>query len=231
MNDRVPPLTTQHKLLLNIFMSQHHTPGRQGHGPRRRYHKGGRPPYANDRNGYRPRHRHSAPKKLTFWQKVLKFLGLYKPATKPITKHEGPKPTKSNTRIARTKGNPRNTGPKQPVSSARLYVGNLSYEATETDLEDLFKGIGGVKSVEIIYNPRTHKSKGYAFIEMQFMDDAKRSVEILHNQPFMGRNLLVSGANERQETIKQAPASSRNEEDDIPMSKEHTTPLLAPNNQ
>ena len=60
----------------------------------------------------------------------------------------------------------------RPVSNRRLYVGNLSYEATESDLEDVFKGSGEVNSVEIIYNPRTHKSKGYAFVEMKKMEDA-----------------------------------------------------------
>ena len=43
------------------------------------------------------------------------------------------------------------------------------------------------------------KAKGYACVEMKKMEDAIRSVDILQNQPFMGRNLLVSGANERQE--------------------------------
>lgn len=128
------------------------------------------------------------------------MVGLYKaPFPKKETLAAG-KPTKTNIRIARPKSESRAPVSKQPVSSPRLYVGNLSYEATESDLEDLFKGIGTVRSVEIIYNPRTHKSKGYAFVEMQFMDDAKRSVEVLHDQPFMGRLMTVSAANERQDT-------------------------------
>ena len=111
-------------------------------------------------------------------------------------------PAKTNTRVAAPSRSV--ATPKQPVSNRRLYVGNLSYEATESDLEDVFMGIGEVTSVEIIYNPRTHKSKGYAFVEMKRLEDAVRSVDILHNQPFMGRNLLVSGANERQEQSRPA---------------------------
>ena len=93
---------------------------------------------------------------------------------------------KSGTRNARNE-------PK-PVETNRLYVGNLSYDATEYDLEDLFKGAGSVVSVEIVYNRNTHRSKGYGFIEMGSIDEAKRAVEILHDQSFMERQLIVSGA-------------------------------------
>jgi RNA recognition motif-containing protein len=80
------------------------------------------------------------------------------------------------------------------VESPRVYVGNLSYDVSEGDLQDLFKGIGGVRNVEIVYNRATHRSKGYGFVEMLHVDEAKRAVEVLHDQPFMGRQLTVSGA-------------------------------------
>lgn len=173
-------------------MAQHHTSGRQGQGARRQHHRN---KYSNSNRRYSKNggYRNKTPK-LTFWQKLLKLVGLYKVPANPKRK-------KTNTRIAK----PRYNAPaaKPPVNSPRLYVGNLSYEALESDLEDLFKGIGTVKSVEVIYNPRTHRSKGYAFVEMQFMDDAVRSVEVLHNQPFMGRLLTVSAANEKQERDQQ----------------------------
>jgi RNA recognition motif-containing protein len=73
-------------------------------------------------------------------------------------------------------------------------VGNLSYDATEADLEDLFKGFGSVKAVEIVYNRRTHRSKGYAFVTMHHLNDAKRAVDVLHDQPYMRRTLVVNGA-------------------------------------
>lgn len=188
-------------------MSQHYTSGRQGHGPQRRNNRQGRYHGGGDRKGgFRP-NRSNAPKpvKLTFWQKILKFVGLYKPPFQkkkdtPSRFVEG-KTGRTNIRIARSRES-RTPISRQPVSVPRLYVGNLSYEATESDLEDLFKGIGAVRSVEVIYNPRTHKSKGYAFVEMQFMDDAVRAVTVLHDQPFMGRLLTVSAANERQEQAR-----------------------------
>ena len=127
------------------------------------------------------------------------------------------RPAKSNTRNARTteggpaerteersgEGRPkregrggerRRGGDPSTVESTRVYVGNLSYDVTEQDLQELFKGIGGVRNVEIVYNRSTHRSKGYGFVEMLHMDEAVRSVEVLNDQPFMGRKLTVSGA-------------------------------------
>lgn len=93
---------------------------------------------------------------------------------------------------------PRGDRPKggdgKSVESTRVYVGNLSYDVTEQDLQELFKGIGGVRNVEIVYNRSTHRSKGYGFVEMLRKDEAVRAVEVLHDQPFMGRKMTVSGA-------------------------------------
>lgn len=149
---------------------------------------------SGNRGGKKP-----APKKLTLVQKILSIFGI-KP--KQATKSSGRPASKKQTKQG---GQSRQSEPKkstrQPqrveVESSRLYLGNLSYEATEYDLEDLFKGVGAVKGVEIIYNRHTHKSKGYGFIEMQKIEDAKRAVEVLHDQPFMGRNLIVNGAKGR----------------------------------
>jgi len=148
------------------------------------------------------------PAPLTWWQKLLKAIGLYTPPSKSGGR-SGPKPApKSNTRIAKSSPRPssearddredapRSSSPPRPqeVSTPRLYVGNLSYDATESDLEELFKGFGSVKSVEIVYNRRTHRSKGYSFVALHHLNDAKRAVEVLHDQPFMGRKLIVNGA-------------------------------------
>jgi RNA recognition motif. (a.k.a. RRM, RBD, or RNP domain) len=80
------------------------------------------------------------------------------------------------------------------VTSSRLYVGNLDYNAAESDLEGLFRGVGNVVSTEVVTNSRTQQSKGFAFVEMGSVEEARRAVEVLHDQDFMGRKLLVSGA-------------------------------------
>lgn len=162
-------------------------------------------------NNRRRHNRKPKPLKLTFWQKVLKALGLFNEEKareaqrkqNAAKKGNNQKAPKSNVRNAKT-GNADNNKNRRkpqpvPVESARLYVGNLSYDATEYDLEDLFKGIGTVKKVEIIYNRNTHKSKGYGFIQMLNTEEAKRAVEVLHDQPFMGRQLVVNGSKARKE--------------------------------
>jgi hypothetical protein len=54
-----------------------------------------------------------------------------------------------------------------------------------------------VRNVEIVYNKATHRSKGYGFVDMSHLDDAKRAIDVLHDQFFMGRKLVVSGAKTR----------------------------------
>ena len=80
------------------------------------------------------------------------------------------------------------------VNSPKLYVGNLSFDATESDLTELFNGVGAVRSVEIVTYRDTEKSKGFGFIMMTAVDEAKRAVTELHDKEFMGRRLVVSGA-------------------------------------
>lgn len=191
-------------------MSQHHTQGRQGQGSRRRsYNKS-----YNRRGGYHRMPRpEKTPVKLTFWQKILKAVGLYKP-TAP-KKRTTPKVNVRNARTDQQKER-NNSYSRVPTKAPRLYIGNLSYEVTENDIQDLFKGFGRVRSVEIIYNPRTHKSKGYGFVEMCEMADATRCVEVLHGQPFMGREMMVSAANERQDR-SEAEASQPVEEKKEPL--------------
>ena len=80
------------------------------------------------------------------------------------------------------------------VTTPRLYVGNLSFDATESDLTELFKGVGQVVSVEVVSHRQTQRSKGFAFVQMQTTDEAKRAVQELHDKEFMARKLVVSGA-------------------------------------
>jgi hypothetical protein len=169
-----------------------------------------------DRDSARkPRQGKQQPLVLSAWQKFLIFCKLTSEdkiraqlkANRPArssasssspatTKTTGTKPARSNTRVASEKRAPQ----QLDVETPRLYIGNLSYDATEYDIEDLFKGIGSVKKVEIIYNRHTHKSKGYGFVQMLNVDEATRAVEVLHDQPFLGRNLIVNGSKPRKES-------------------------------
>ena len=82
----------------------------------------------------------------------------------------------------------------EEVTTERLYVGNLSYDASESDLFELFSGSGRVKNAEVVVNNRTQRSKGFAFVQMTTIEEARRAVQELHDKEFLGRKLVVSGA-------------------------------------
>ena len=80
---------------------------------------------------------------------------------------------------------------------SKLYVGNLSFETTDQDLEVLFSDSGSVQSVNLIKDTYTGKTKGFGFVEMKNQQEAAKAIESLDNREFKGRNLKVNLANEK----------------------------------
>lgn len=80
------------------------------------------------------------------------------------------------------------------MTTPKLYIGNLSFDAGESDLFDLFNGVGAVRNAEIVTNKFNDKSKGFGFVTMSTVEEAKRAVLELHDKEFLGRKLVVSGA-------------------------------------
>ena len=76
----------------------------------------------------------------------------------------------------------------------KLYVGNLLYETTDDDLKDLFSQAGAVVSANVIKFRDTGRSKGFAFIEMENEEDAKKAIEMFNGQDYKERQLVVSEA-------------------------------------
>lgn len=76
--------------------------------------------------------------------------------------------------------------------SNKLYVGNLSYEATETDLQDLFGKAGTVQTVSIVRDRDTGRARGFGFVEMSNEAEAQSAIKQFDQQPFGGRNLTVN---------------------------------------
>lgn len=81
----------------------------------------------------------------------------------------------------------------------RLYVGNLSFNATETDLTDLFSEAGQVKDVALIQDRVTGKSRGFAFVTMTTDEEAAKAVNILNGKNVEGRTINVTEARPREE--------------------------------
>jgi RNA recognition motif-containing protein len=78
--------------------------------------------------------------------------------------------------------------------STKLYVGNLPYEATETDLQTLFESSGQVASINIVRDRATGQARGFAFVEMSDADSARRAISELDKHQYGGRSLTVNEA-------------------------------------
>lgn len=85
------------------------------------------------------------------------------------------------------------------MNPTRLFVGNLSYQTGENDLQDYFSQAGAVTSVNLMLDKMSGKSRGFAFVEFANADDANRAIEQFHNQEFQGRSLTVNIARPREE--------------------------------
>jgi RNA recognition motif-containing protein len=85
------------------------------------------------------------------------------------------------------------------MNQNRLFVGNLSYQTMENDLQDYFAQAGAVTSVNLMMDKVTGKSRGFAFLEFATAEEASKAVEQFHNKEFQGRTLTVNVARPREE--------------------------------
>ncbi len=133
----------------------------------------------------RSRQPYAAPKppaKKSLWQKITALFtnGKAKPVAASRNGASQPRPARKPESVE--------------VTTPRLYVGNLSFDATESDLFELFNGVGQVQNAEVVTYKHNQRSKGFAFVQMLTVDEAKRAVSELHDKEFLGRKLVVSGA-------------------------------------
>lgn len=83
--------------------------------------------------------------------------------------------------------------------STRLYVGNVPFDVTAQDLQELFSQCGSVASVDMVQDKFTGRSRGFAFVTMSSPEEASRAIDKLHGQSLSGRNLTVSEARPKEE--------------------------------
>jgi RNA recognition motif-containing protein len=175
-------LATQRKII--HIMSSEYSPS----GSRRPSRRGGRGPRRSNRTSTQQSPQKPAPKQSLF-AKILGFLtGKSAEAPAPAHRPQAPVAETPSNGSASSRGSrerqpraERPTGMRSPemveVSSPRLYVGNLSFDASESDLFDLFNGVGSVQNVEVVVNRQTMRSKGFAFVQMHSIVEAKRAVD------------------------------------------------------
>ena len=78
--------------------------------------------------------------------------------------------------------------------NTKLYVGNLPYQTTESDLQALFEGSGAVSTINIVRDRATGQARGFAFVEMNDADGATRAITELNSYEYGGRSLTVNEA-------------------------------------
>ena len=91
----------------------------------------------------------------------------------------------------------------------KLYVGNLSFETTENDLQDLFEQHGKVTDVALINDKTTGRSRGFGFVTMGDAASATAAMNAFNGKELQGRALTVNEAKAREERPRQFANSSR----------------------
>jgi cold-inducible RNA-binding protein len=85
------------------------------------------------------------------------------------------------------------------MNPTRLFVGNLSYQTMEQDLQEFFAQAGNVTSVNLMFDKFTGKSRGFAFVELASPEEANKAVEMFNGKELQGRPLTVNIARPREE--------------------------------
>jgi cold-inducible RNA-binding protein len=83
--------------------------------------------------------------------------------------------------------------------NSKLFVGNLSFNTTENELQDLFAGAGSVSEVNLITDRMSGRSKGFAFVTMATAEEAQNAISTLNGKDLNGRAMNVSEARPREE--------------------------------
>lgn len=78
--------------------------------------------------------------------------------------------------------------------STKLYVGNLPYQTSESDLQTLFESVGPVDTINVVKDRATGQARGFAFVEMSTADGASRAISELDRRDYGGRSLTVNEA-------------------------------------
>jgi RNA recognition motif-containing protein len=96
--------------------------------------------------------------------------------------------------------------------STKLYVGNLSFDTTENDLQDAFAAHGTVTEANLMMDRATGRPRGFAFVTMATQEDAQKAIDGLNGTTLGGRNLTVNEARPREAGNSGGPRSGERRE-------------------
>jgi len=91
-----------------------------------------------------------------------------------------------------------------------IFVGNISFQSEEADLQSIFEKYGEVGSVKIIHDNYTGRSKGFGFVIMENQEEAQKAIDELNGYYLQGKNLTVNEARPRTEGASRPPRSGGN---------------------
>ena len=91
----------------------------------------------------------------------------------------------------------------------KLYVGNLPFSSTQSDLQDLFERFGTVVETHLISDRETGRSRGFGFVTMGTKAEGEAAIAALHGKQFEGRALTVNEARPREDRDKRSFSHSR----------------------
>ncbi len=89
--------------------------------------------------------------------------------------------------------------PQEVAMATKLYIGNLSYEVTQADLQELFAEVGTVESANVIMDRDSGRSKGFGFVEMASGEEAQAAIKQYDGYDLKGRALKVNEARPRED--------------------------------
>ena len=95
--------------------------------------------------------------------------------------------------------------------SSKLYIGNLSWNANENDLQSAFEPFGTIEEVKIVVDRETNRSRGFGFVKYATAEEAQAAIKQLDGTDFMGRALRVSVAEDRQKNNDRRGGGYRSE--------------------
>jgi cold-inducible RNA-binding protein len=92
--------------------------------------------------------------------------------------------------------------------ASKLYVGTLSFDTTEIDLQDHFAQAGTVTEAALMQDKFTGKSRGFAFVTMSSDEEAQKAISLFNGREFMNRSLTVNEARPREDRTGGGPRRS-----------------------
>lgn len=93
--------------------------------------------------------------------------------------------------------------------NSKLYVGNLSFETLEIDIQDLFAQAGTVNEAALMQDRSTGQSRGFAFVTMSTPEEAQEAIRRFHGKDFQGRSLTVNEAKPREDRSGPRPSGGQ----------------------